>query len=109
MTMTEAEVLKLALAAYDDAARAQYEREGSRDCGACGGAMVGYSGNTRFAKAMQAAGVGFRTDGKVYLHSRLPEGVSTQSANVFQAGARAFRELAERWGHKPSKYWTYID
>lgn len=95
--------------AFDAAAREAFARDGSVDCGSCGGTMLGYRGNTRFAKALAASGRSCSIDGKVYVASKLPEGVNTQGAHVEDAAMRAFRLVASAAGIEPSKVWSYVD
>lgn len=71
--------------------------------------MLGYRGNTAFAKALAATGRACVIDGKVYVGSRLPDGVATQGAHVEDAAMRAFRAVASAAGIEPSKTWTYVD
>lgn len=103
------QVLEACLAAHAAAALAQFEKDGSVDCGSCGGAMLGYRANTRFAKAILAGRHGYVSDGKVFLSVKLPEGVATQHAEVPIQAARAFMAVAESHGFTASKFWTYTD
>jgi hypothetical protein len=107
--MTEAETIALALEAHHAAARAQFEREGSQDFGQCGGAMLAYRGNTRFSRALVAAGLGQHMGDGVYLCAKLPADVRTQSRNVTEDAVRAFRDTAEAHGYKAKRFWTYAD
>ena len=104
----EAQVLDAALAAYDAAALAQFERDGRKDCGSCGGYMLGYKGNSKFAKLMVNRGVGHSLGrGRVYLAHR--HRFPTQHMEVECAGARAFREVTEAAGIIPSEARSYVD
>lgn len=93
--------------AFDHAAREQYEKDGFKDCGTCGGMMLGYRGNTRFARALVATGRACRMGGKVYVGSALP--VATQHAEVEIKAMQAFMETARSRGIEPAKWWTYVD
>ena len=102
-------LVEACVAAHDAAARAQFIKDGSIDCGSCGGAMLGYRANTRFAKAILAAGKGYASDGKVFVTAHLPEGVASQHAEVPIQGLRAFMATAEAHGFSAAKFWTYTD
>lgn len=98
-----------AFEAFDKAAREAFARDNFQDAGSCGGTMLGYRGNTAFAKALVATGRACSMDGKVYVGSRLPDDVQTQGAHVEDAAMRAFRAVASAAGIEPSKTWTYVD
>lgn len=89
------------------AAQAQFEADGSRDRGSCGGAMLGYRGNTKFAKMMVERGVAYSGDGATFVMKQ--HGLPTQNADVDIAYARAFMQVADNAGIRASKYWTYTD
>jgi hypothetical protein len=108
--MTEAATVQLALEAARAATLAQYAKEGYADYGSCGGAMLGYRANTKFGKALLAVqGLAHKSEGTVWVIDQAEPEVRTQSANVWQAGKRAFRDTAREAGYEPSRYWTYID
>jgi predicted GNAT superfamily acetyltransferase len=105
----EREIIDLCLKAALEASRDQWRRDGFQDRGTCGGMMLGYRANTRFARAMVAAGVGYVSDGKVWLlHCIAPE-VRSQNMDVEIRAKRAFRDMARSHGIEPAKQWTYID
>lgn len=105
----EAKTLDLAEASFDLAARRQFEADGSVDCGSCGGVMLGYRGNTRFAKAMIARGIGRQMGGTVYLTKRLPDDVRTQHRTVDEKAHDAFAADAAAAGHKATEHRSYAD
>ena len=105
----EDRVIDLAQVYFDNAARAAFAADGSVDRGSCGGVMLGYRGNTRFAKALLARGVGHKMDGRVYVTRQLPEGVATQHVAVDEAAHKAFAALCEAAGYHPSEHRSYID
>lgn len=105
----ESEILALCLAAHDAAAWEQFRKDGSIDCGSCGGMMLGYRANTRFARAILAAGQGSKMGGQVYVKGVLPQGIRTQHAEVPIRGLYAFKAMAEANGIQAAKYWTYTD
>lgn len=102
-------LVELCVSAHDAAAWKQFRKDGSIDCGSCGGMMLGYRANTRFAKAIVAAGKGYVSSGTVYVSARLPEGICTQHAEVQIQGLREFKAMAEAHGIQPSKSWTFTD
>lgn len=101
------QVIAECVQAYKDAALVQFVRDGSQDCGTCGGAMLAYRGNTKFAKALYVAGIGRKMDGGMYVSMR--SGHPTQHAEVEIQGLRAFRAKAAEHGFESTKFWTYVD
>jgi hypothetical protein len=95
------------LAAAKAAAEAQFVKDGSTDVGSCGGMMLLYRGNGRFAKALVAAGLGHAGDGGTSV--LFSHGLPTQHAEVDIQGLRAFEAKAREHGFEPSKAWTYVD
>lgn len=101
-------ILAECLAAHDAAALAQWEKDGKQDCGSCGGYMLGYRANSKFAKAIMAAGVGFKSE-QVYVAKRFPEGIRSQHDAIEIKAKRAFEAKAREYGIAPSKAWSYVD
>lgn len=105
----ETQLLDLAEACFDAAARRQFEADGSVDCGSCGGVMLGYRANTRIAKAIEARGIGHKMGGRVYLTKGLPEGVRTQHRTVQEKAHTAFAAVIEAAGLKAAEHRSYVD
>lgn len=105
----EVQVIDLACSAFDAAARLQFEADGSQDVGSCGGVMLGYRSNTRFAKALVATGQGYASGGKTYIRRGLPEGVRTQHRTVTEKAHAAFAAVAEVAGFLPTVNYSYAD
>jgi hypothetical protein len=106
---TEDQTLDLAEAFFDREARRQFEADGSVDRGTCGGVMLGYRANTRFAKAMVARGIGRKMGGRVYLTRRLPDDVRTQHMTVDEKAHDAFAAVAAAAGHAAAEHRSYVD
>jgi hypothetical protein len=105
-------LLERCFAAFDAAARAQFEKDGSVDCGSCGGAMLSYPASGPFGEALLASGQASgqaKGDTEVFLARALPQDVQTQHAEVEIMGTRAFMAVAEESGVKHARYWTYTD
>lgn len=105
----EDRVIDLAQVYFDNAARAAFAADGSIDRGSCGGVMLGYRGNTRFAKALQARGAGRKMDGRVYVGRKHPEGVKTQNVAVDEAAYAAFASVCAAAGYAASEHRSYTD
>lgn len=105
----EDRAIDLAEVHFDVAARRQFAADGSQDVGTCGGVMLGYRGNTRFAKALVARGIGRKMDGTVYLTKGLPADVRTQNMYVGELAHRAFAMVAEAAGFLPTEHRSYVD
>lgn len=105
----EDRVIDLAQVYFDNAARAAFAADGSIDRGSCGSVMLGYRGNTRFAKALLARGVGLKMDGRVYVGRKHPEGVATQHVAVDEAAYAAFAGVCAAAGYAASEHRSYID
>jgi hypothetical protein len=101
-------ILAECVAAHDAAALAQWVKDGERDCGSCGGYMLGYRANTKFAKAILAAGLGYKSE-QVFVNPRLPAPIRTQHDMVEESAKRAFKNKALEYGIAPSKAWSYAD
>ena len=95
-------------AAHDAAALAQWEKDGKQDCGSCGGYMLGYRANTKFAKALLAMGAGFKSD-QIYVAKRFPDEIRSQHDAIEIVAKRAFERKAAEYGIVPSKAWHYVD
>jgi hypothetical protein len=106
--MNVEQVLAECLAAHDAAALAQWQKAGEQDCGSCGGYMLGYRANSKFAKAMLAAGVGLKME-QVYLSRREPEGIRSQHYLIEEKAKRAFQAKAAEHGIMAAKAWSYVD
>jgi hypothetical protein len=70
--------------------------------------MLGYRANTKFAKALLAAGYGFKSD-QVYVAKRMPKGIRSQHDQIEIKAKRAFEAAASAHGINPSKAWSYVD
>ena len=97
-----------ALLAGERAALATWIRDGKRDRGSCGGAVLILDGRSKLAKTAIARGIGYN-DGMIVLP--LPADIQSQNADIPQAQYAAFRESLEVAGFGPAikKFWTYID
>jgi len=105
----EDRAIDLAFAAFQSAAVEAFKASGSRDIGDCGGVMLGYRGNTRFAKALIARKIGRRMGGKVYVCLPLPSGVQTQFRRVQEQAYDAFVKAAQGGGFTPVEHYSYAD
>lgn len=105
----EDRVIDLACAYFDAAARRQFVADGSQDIGTCGGVMLGYRANTKFAKALIARGVAYKSGGRAYLRRSLPAGVHTQHMTVDEKAHDAFAEVARVAGYAPAEHRSYVD
>lgn len=104
-------ILDTARAAADAAALAQWERDGRMDCGSCGGAMLQLDGRSAVAKEALARKWAYKSGSEVFVMIRVPDGIRTQHATVFENHLRAFRDSLIEQGHAKAiaKFWTYID
>lgn len=100
-------ILEAARKAGDKAAWAQFERDGKKDCGSCGGAMLALNRGSALYKA--AAEMGLAGDG--YVRLRTPDGIRTQHMEVEVQQYRAFRQalVDAGCGGAVTKFWTYVD
>lgn len=105
----EDRTIDLALADFMATARKSFEADGSTDIGDCGGVMLAYRGNTRFAKALVNRKVGHKMDGKVYVAVPLPQTVRTQHRKVQEDAYRAFAIVAEAAGFVAAVHYSYAD
>lgn len=111
----EDRVIDLACAYFDIAARNQFLADGSKDGGECGGMMLGYRGNTKFARALlerrdeNGARIAYKSGGRVYICKSLPSGVVTQHRKVQEKAHDAFAEVAAEAGYNPAEHRSYLD
>lgn len=108
--MTELEIIKEAVEAYAKAASDQWERDFKTDRGSCGGMMLGYRSNTKFAKALVESGYGMAMGPKTYITNKaLPAGIRSQHMEIEIQGCRAFRAVTEKHGVMPTEARTFVD
>lgn len=105
----EDRAIDLAEAAFDHAARRQFEADGSADIGDCGGVLLGWRGNTRFSRALLARGLGYKCGGRMMLRQSLPEGVRTQHRAVYEKAHDAFAAVAAAAGFEAVEHRSYAD
>lgn len=109
--MTLDQVLEAAAQASRDAAQAQWDRDGHKDCGSCGGAMMQLDSRTKIAKRAVELKLAYQSGKDIFVMAPEPEGIASQHGAIPQAAMRAFREtLVERgYASAVKKFWTYVD
>lgn len=109
--MTPTEVLKLAKEASIAKSLEVWERDGKRDCGACGGAMMFLDARSKLAKVAVAEGYAWGNSGDISVNRFLGEGIRSQNADIPEDSMRAFKNVLEAngFGKAIKKFWTYTD
>ena len=107
--MLPSKIITEANDAYAAAAIREFKAQGSVDCGACGDFMLILDGRSKVAKAAVSMGYGIALGGGIAFQAKRPEGVRTQSADVWQAAGRAAKAVFEKYGVRISRSWSYID
>jgi hypothetical protein len=91
MAKTVSQILQEAVDAHHRKAAELWERDGRRDCGSCGGACLYLDKRSTVCRAGTAMGLVDGNSGAVLI--RLPDGIRTQNADVYQDSLRAFRDV----------------
>lgn len=97
-----------AVAAGNAAASAQFEKDGSQDCGSCGGAMLRLKKNSILTKRMIERKLAHGTDD---VFAAIAMDLPTQHGAVKQAQMRAFCQHIEAsiYAGAIREFWTYVD
>jgi hypothetical protein len=105
----ELAALKAATEAASTEALRLWERDGKEDRGSCGSACMSLKMSTKLGKAAVANGYTTGPDG--YVAIKMPEGIQSQNADIWQGWMIAFRRSLIAAGYESaiSKFWTYID
>lgn len=110
--LNPSEVLKLAKETAVATSLAVYERDGKRDCGSCGGAIMYLDKRSKLAKVAIAEGYAY-DGGDVSLNreSYMADGIRSQNADIPQDAMREFRRVLIANGYEKAikKFWTYVD
>lgn len=108
--MTPSEVLKLAKEAAFAKSLEIWERDGKRDCGSCGGAIMYLDRRSKLAKVALAEGYAY-DGGDVTVTDYVAPGIASQNADIPQDALRAFKRVLEEngFGKAIKKFWTYVD
>jgi len=103
--------LSAALAAANEAALAQWKRDGEMDCGSCGGMMVQLSGRSSIGRAALALGVAYQSGSTLWLSIKAPEPIRSQHAEIQIRAYTAFMAVVEKAGFKGAfgRHWTFVD
>jgi antirestriction protein len=104
-----AAIIERAQEAFRAAALAQWKRDGKRDIGACGGAMLVLDGRSSVARQLLRSGLGLRVEGGVSPSFVLPEEIRSQHAAIKEAAMRAARDVFEAAGVRIAQFSTYVD
>lgn len=109
--MTISEVLAAAKAASIAKSLEIWERDGKRDCGSCGSAIMYLDARSKLAKVAIAEGYAHQSCGEISVNHCLGEGIRSQNADIPQDSLRAFKKVLEENGYAKAikKFWTYVD
>lgn len=107
---TTSQVLAEARAASEAKSLEIWERDGKRDCGSCGSAIMYLDRRSKLAKIALAEGYAY-DGGDISVKHFLADGVRSQNADIWQDSMRAFRQVLIDNGFEKAikKFWTYID
>ncbi len=110
MTKSPLEVLELAKAASIAKSLEIWERDGKRDCGSCGSAIMYLDRRSKLARVALAEGYAY-DGGDISVKRFVGEGIASQNADIDQDSMRAFRQVLIDNGYEKAikKFWTYID
>ena len=107
-TPTPTAIIAEAFAASTAAGLAQFERDGQRDRGSCGGYLLAIDGRSPVAKALLAAKRGYRSDPGVMVI--FPDGdCPSQHAAIRIEAGKAARTVFEAHGVRVVEARAYVD
>lgn len=108
--MTPTEVLALAKQASISKSLEIWERDGKRDRGSCGSAIMYLDRRSQLAKVALAEGYAY-DGGDISVKRFVGEGIASQNADIDQEAMRAFKQVLEAngYGKAIKRFWTYID